>query len=223
MTKPGTSTEFTTGQVDPVQMSTKRASFSEASAVQAAAVVLGVGGKNSDRPTAEAREAGDQRSAEGRAQLEARVAVGLACGLPSSCTDAAGRAALSRAAPARAGREGRTRRRSAAPPRRWGEVRGALELCRRQILLVVGDVVDAARAGLDPGAAELLLVRRLAHCCRDRVGRQRTLRRVSSDDREVRADDARRPQAGDWAERPGDDGHDREVAYHELEAGSGGT
>ena len=104
-------------------------------------------------------------------------------------------------------------------PRAAGQVgEEAPELVER-VVLVGRLVVHRAGARLGAGAAERLLVGRLAHRRRDdgRSGDEE-LRAAAHDHREVRERHAHRAEARARPERRRDDGHAREVLDRELEA-----
>ena len=163
----------------------------------AAAVVLGVGGDDADRPALEPGQRGDDRPAEAPAELEDRAAVEDQLEHPAHVVVAARVARHDRQqlllAPV--GRVGRRQRRRRLPDRRRQVGQEAADL-RERVLLVARLVVDGAGAGLQPRAAELLLVGRLAH----RGGHQRRpgdeqLRGAADDHAEVAHHHARGAEA----------------------------
>ena len=108
------------------------------------------------------------------------------------------------------------RRRLPRAARQVGEE--APQLIQR-VVLVGGLVVDRAGARLGAGAAERLLVGRLAHGRRDdRRAGDEELGAAAHDDAEVAEDDARGAEPGARPERGGDDRDAREVLDHQVEA-----
>ena len=88
-----------------------------------------------------------------------------------------------------------------------------------RVVLVGRLVVDRAGARLRAGAAELLLVGRLAHGRGDdRRPGDEELGAAAHDDAEVAEDDARGAEPRAWPERGGDDRDAREVLDHQVEA-----
>ena len=89
----------------------------------------------------------------------------------------------------------------------------------QRVVLVGRLVVDRAGARLGAGAAERLLVGRLAHGRGDdRRPGDEELGAAAHDDAEVAEDDARGAEPGARPERGGDDRHAREVLDHQVEA-----
>ena len=190
---------------------------------EAAGVVGGVGCEHSHRATVQPRKRRDQRGTESGADLEHRAAI------ENGLEDPAHLVRLARVArddvdelllaPVRRIGRGQDGRRLPHVVREIGEE--APELGER-VVFAFRLVVDRTRLGLGAGAAELLLVGRLAHGGGDdRRPGDEELRGSLDDHREVRRDDAGGAQAGNGAEGRGDDRDDRVVLDDEVEAGEG--